>query len=141
MTVWPRGSRPRCHPDEQPGHDQCGEVRAQPVGDSVRQHGQDARDEHPARPELLRQLPARGLGYGAGQVEHRDKHGGAPTGTCTPAAIGTKAVARIELLTGFSAEPMNSGVTNRHENMFPGVSSPMLMCRAAATSCGVRSNR
>jgi hypothetical protein len=30
--------------------------------------------------------------------------------------IDTKAVAMIELLMGFSAEPMNMGVRNRHPN-------------------------
>src|ERR1700734_3048116 len=42
-----------------------------------------------------------------------------PTDTCIAAAIGTSAVAISELLTGLSADPMNSGVVNRHENAFP----------------------
>ncbi|GAA4181546.1 hypothetical protein GCM10022287_36980 [Gryllotalpicola koreensis] len=46
-----------------------------------------------------------------------------PTETCMLAAIGTRAVAIIELLIGFSADPMNSGVVNRHENGVPGASS------------------
>ena len=41
-----------------------------------------------------------------------------PTGTPSPRAIGTRAVAISELLIGLSAEPMNSGVVNRHENGF-----------------------
>jgi hypothetical protein len=42
-----------------------------------------------------------------------------PTDTCIAAAIGTSAVAISELLTGLSADPMNSGVVNRHEKAFP----------------------
>ena len=41
-----------------------------------------------------------------------------PTDTCIAAAIGTSAVAISELLTGLSADPMNSGVVNRHEKAF-----------------------
>lgn len=55
-----------------------------------------------------------------------------PTGTCTPAAIGTSAVAIRELLMGFRAEPMNSGVVNRHENGFaPGSPSVTAGCGRA----------
>ena len=36
--------------------------------------------------------------------------------TPSPWAIGTRAVAISELLIGLSAEPMNNGVVNRHEN-------------------------
>jgi hypothetical protein len=39
-----------------------------------------------------------------------------PMRTSSPRAIGTRAVAISELLIGLSAEPMNSGVVNRHEN-------------------------
>ncbi len=42
-----------------------------------------------------------------------------PTETCRPTATGTSAVAIMELLTAFSAAPMNSGVVNRHVNGFP----------------------
>ena len=49
-----------------------------------------------------------------------------PIDTRTPAAIGTSAVAIRELLIGFRAEPMNSGVVNRHENGFvPGPSATL----------------
>jgi hypothetical protein len=39
-----------------------------------------------------------------------------PAQTWNAAAIGTSAVAISELLTGLSDDPMNSGVTYRHEN-------------------------
>jgi hypothetical protein len=39
-----------------------------------------------------------------------------PAETWNAAAIGTSAVAISELLIGLSDDPMNSGVTNRHEN-------------------------
>ena len=39
-----------------------------------------------------------------------------PIDTPSPWAIGTSAVAIRELLIGLSAEPMNNGVVNRHEN-------------------------
>ena len=42
-----------------------------------------------------------------------------PTETCRPVAIGTSAVAIMEVLTEFKAAPMNSGVVNRHENGLP----------------------
>ena len=42
-----------------------------------------------------------------------------PTDTPMAAAIETSAVAMTELLIGLSAEPMNSGVTNRGPNARP----------------------
>jgi hypothetical protein len=39
-----------------------------------------------------------------------------PIDTSSPRAIGTRAVAISELLIGLSAEPMNNGAVNRHEN-------------------------
>lgn len=50
-----------------------------------------------------------------------------PTETCRPAAIGTSAVAIMELLTAFNADPTNSGVVNRHENGFSVFAGPAVI--------------
>src|SRR5580693_10036738 len=56
-----------------------------------------------------------------------------PTDTCMAAAIGTRAVAISELLTGFSDEPRNIGVTNRQEKASAG--AVVLACCDVAIRC------
>src|SRR5262249_10201550 len=55
-----------------------------------------------------------------------------PMGTPMPRAIGTRAVAISELLTGLRADPRNNGVVNRHENGRPclGPASPTVLLAA-----------
>ena len=50
------------HPDQHPGHDEAGQVLGEPADQAAGQHEQDAGQEHPARPELLGQLPRGRLG-------------------------------------------------------------------------------
>ena len=60
-----------------------------------------------------------------------------PTGTCIAAAIGTRAVAISELLTGLREEPSSIGVTNRQENAFFAATLVTVPC--AVISCLFRS--
>jgi hypothetical protein len=59
-----------------------------------------------------------------------------PKGTPRPWAIGSSAVAISELLTGLRAEPMNSGVVNRHENGRPCQGAALAVPIAAADGLG-----
>ena len=74
-------------------------------------------------PKTSATLPAVGWAMALARYSAVTSAAVCPIDTCTPAAIGTRAVAIRELLTGFRAEPMNSGVVNRHEKGFGPVSS------------------
>ena len=101
--------------DQRPADQQRQQVLGGRADHAADQDQEDPGQEHPARPEDLGHLARGGLGDGTGQIQRRDQRRICPIDTCTPAAIGTRAVAIRELLTGFRAEPMNSGVVNRHE--------------------------
>jgi hypothetical protein len=64
-------------------------------------------------------LPAVGWAIALARYSAETRTAVRPTETWTAAAIGTRAVAIRELLTGLSADPMNRGATNRHENASP----------------------
>ena len=104
--------------DQHPADQQREEVLGEAADDAADDDEGDAGQEHPARTEHLGGLARGGLRDRAGQIQSRDQRGGLPDRYAQPAAIGTRAVAIRELLIGLSAEPMNSGVVNRHEKAF-----------------------
>src|SRR5262245_43539863 len=75
-------------------------------------------------PKTSAALPAVGCATALARYNAVTSAAVCPTGTPTPWAIGTSAVAISELLTGLSAEPRNSGVVNRHVKARPGAMLP-----------------
>jgi hypothetical protein len=67
-------------------------------------------------PNTSAALPAVGCAIALARYRAVTSAAVCPIDTSSPRAIGTRAVAINELLTGLSAEPMNNGAVNRHEN-------------------------
>jgi hypothetical protein len=67
-------------------------------------------------PNTSAALPAVGCAIALARYKAVTSAAVCPIETPSPWAIGTRAVAISELLMGLSAEPMNNGVLNRHEN-------------------------